>query len=406
MIIISSGQSCKRRESFKTYNNNSDNHDHHDQQQRADHGENFVPGSEDAPNLAPQPLDHFKRGYRERTNQRDRDLQNHGNHDGGQSGNNNNINNMGNGNGVGNNNSADGGPRHDSSRYNNNKVEGNNKGGEGPMPPRFSGVVNGSYNGGGRGNGGTVNRNSSYGGGGNRGGDGDDYPRRGRGERSFGGERGRGGRGRGGGRDSGSPYRGGDSGGSGFRGGGRGGDYRRPSFHGDRDDRGGGRGGGAQIIMGLDIQALVDRLVRPGCDVFRELGVTRQSHMAVFQSGKAVTAIISNLARRRNLRIANAVWEWMDFIGIEKNTFHYNSMISACEKVRDYNKALRLLDEMKEKKVPKNEVTYVHYTASVCRFVLFGNMHDSVSYRNFFISAFSQCRRCFICFLLLIHLEH
>ena len=110
--------------------------------------------------------------------------------------------------------------------------------------------------------------------------------------------------------------------------------------------------------MGLDIQALVDRLVRPGCDVFRELGVTRQSNMAVFASGKAVTAIISNLARRRNLRIANAVWDWIDYIGIEKNTFHYNSMISACEKVRDYNKALRLLDEMKEKKVAKNEVTF------------------------------------------------
>lgn len=109
--------------------------------------------------------------------------------------------------------------------------------------------------------------------------------------------------------------------------------------------------------MGLDIQALVDRLVRPGCDVFRELGITRESHMAVFQSGKAVTAIISNLARRRNLRIANAVWDWIDYIGIEKNTFHYNSMISACEKVRDYKKALRLLDEMKAKKVAKNEVT-------------------------------------------------
>jgi pentatricopeptide repeat protein len=70
-----------------------------------------------------------------------------------------------------------------------------------------------------------------------------------------------------------------------------------------------------------------------------------------------VTAIISNLARRRNLRIANAVWDWIDSIGIDKNTFHYNSMISVCEKVRDYAKALRLLDEMKERKVAKNEVT-------------------------------------------------
>ena len=193
-----------------------------------------------------------------------------------------------------------------------------------------------------------------------------------------------GGRGRGG-RDSGSDrYQHRDSfrdDGRGGRGSGRGGDHRggRSSFYGgDREDRGGpgGRGGGGQqIIMGLDIQALVDRLVRPGCDVFRELDNTREGHMTVFNSGKAVTAIISNLARRRNLRIANGVWDWIDYIGIEKNTFHYNSMISACEKVRDYNKALRLLDEMKEKKVSKNEVTYVYLIMQKwvnCDFVCFG----------------------------------
>lgn len=33
-------------------------------------------------------------------------------------------------------------------------------------------------------------------------------------------------------------------------------------------------------------------------------------------------------------------------------------MISVCEKVRDYNKALRLLAEMSDKKVAKNEVTF------------------------------------------------
>jgi pentatricopeptide repeat protein len=109
--------------------------------------------------------------------------------------------------------------------------------------------------------------------------------------------------------------------------------------------------------MGLDVQALVDRLCRQGNDVFRELDAAREEHIAVFQSGKAVTAIISNLARRRNLRLASTVWDWIDSVGIKKNTFHYNSMISVCEKVRDYHKALKLLDEMKEKKVPKNEVT-------------------------------------------------
>lgn len=38
-------------------------------------------------------------------------------------------------------------------------------------------------------------------------------------------------------------------------------------------------------------------------------------------------------------------------------SFHCNYMISVCEKVRDYNKALQLLDEMQLKGVEKNEVT-------------------------------------------------
>lgn len=109
--------------------------------------------------------------------------------------------------------------------------------------------------------------------------------------------------------------------------------------------------------MGLDVQALVDRLCRPHCHVFQELDAAREDHLAVFQSGKAVTAIISNLARRRNIKLASTVWDWIDSVGIKKNTFHYNSMISVCEKVRDYKRALRLLDEMKQKSVPKNEVT-------------------------------------------------
>eukprot|EP00957_Ditylum_brightwellii_P187828 14301524-Ditylum_brightwellii.AAC.1 len=42
---------------------------------KPDHGENYVPGSEAAPdNLAPQPLDHFKRGYKERAELREREM--------------------------------------------------------------------------------------------------------------------------------------------------------------------------------------------------------------------------------------------------------------------------------------------------------------------------------------------
>ena len=162
--------------------------------------------------------------------------------------------------------------------------------------------------------------------------------------------------------------------------GGGGGSGRRYSSSYDRRgsgvDRGEDHGGRGQVIMGLDVQALVERLCRPGYDVFAELDATREDHLAIFQSGKAVTAIISNLARRRKLKIALAVWDWIDSVGIKKNTFHYNSMISVCEKVRDYTKALKLLDEMREKNIDKNEVTYVWMECRPC------SRHFSVSNLN------------------------
>ena len=138
------------------------------------------------------------------------------------------------------------------------------------------------------------------------------------------------------------------------RGGGRGG--RRGSYHG-----GGHHGGGSHIIKGMDIQALVDRLQRANnqAGVAHELELAREKHREVFESGKALTAIISSVARRRNMNLAKAIWDWIDHVGIPKNTFHYNSMISACEKVKDYRKALNLMNEMKEKNIAKNEVTYV-----------------------------------------------
>jgi len=110
--------------------------------------------------------------------------------------------------------------------------------------------------------------------------------------------------------------------------------------------------------MGLDVNRLCDRLTLPGNDVYRELDEAMKENHFVFKSGKALTAVISNLARRRNLRVANSVWSWMDKASIDKNTFHYNSMISCCEKVRDYNRALRLMEEMSSRVVAKNEVTF------------------------------------------------
>ena len=147
----------------------------------------------------------------------------------------------------------------------------------------------------------------------------------------------------------------------GGRGGGGGGGYR------------GGGGGGPHIIKGMDIQALVDRLQRAPnqAGVGRELEIARDKHREVFDSGKALTAIISSVARRRNMQLARAIWDWIDHIGIPKNTFHYNSMISACEKVKDYRRALQLLDEMRANNIAKNEVTYVSIRGRTERFSIF-----------------------------------
>ena len=114
------------------------------------------------------------------------------------------------------------------------------------------------------------------------------------------------------------------------------------------------------ILQGLDINALVDRLtskLNNKAALFADLDRTRIENRSVFDSGKALTALISIAARRKNIGLGHAAWDWMDHAGIAKNTFHYNSMISVTEKARDYQHALALLQEMKERNIKKNEVT-------------------------------------------------
>lgn len=116
------------------------------------------------------------------------------------------------------------------------------------------------------------------------------------------------------------------------------------------------------ILQGLDINGLVDRLdplINNKVALFAELDRTREENLQVFDSGKALTALISIAARRKNIGLGHAAWDWMDRVGIAKNTFHYNSMISVAEKARDYQHALALLQEMKDRNIKKNEVTYV-----------------------------------------------
>jgi pentatricopeptide repeat protein len=109
----------------------------------------------------------------------------------------------------------------------------------------------------------------------------------------------------------------------------------------------------------FDVVQLVDHLCHQGCNLVETLDRAKDNFSSSFLSGKALTAILSNLARRRKMGIALSVWEWMDERRIEKNVYHYNSLISVCEKVKDYQRALRLLEEMEHRGIPKNEVTYV-----------------------------------------------
>lgn len=108
---------------------------------------------------------------------------------------------------------------------------------------------------------------------------------------------------------------------------------------------------------GFDAIRLVDALCCPGCNLVEALDRAKEDFSASFQSGKALTAILSNLARRRKIGLALNLWNWMDQRGIDKNVYHYNSLISVCEKMKDNQRALSLLEEMERRGIQKNEVT-------------------------------------------------
>jgi pentatricopeptide repeat protein len=107
----------------------------------------------------------------------------------------------------------------------------------------------------------------------------------------------------------------------------------------------------------FDAAYFADVICRPGCNVMLELDRARDANPGNFSTGKPITAILSQLARRRKLGIASAVWDWMDGAGIEKNVYHYNTMISVAEKTKDQRRAMQLFHEMERRKIKKNEVT-------------------------------------------------
>ncbi|KAL7538497.1 hypothetical protein ACHAXR_009464, partial [Thalassiosira sp. AJA248-18] len=110
---------------------------------------------------------------------------------------------------------------------------------------------------------------------------------------------------------------------------------------------------------GFSMEEVVDRLCHPHTNVFEEMDHARNASPESFQSGRAITAILSQLGRRRQMRVAMQVWRWMESThGITRNVFHYNALINVCEKIKDWKGALDLLRQMDEESVPKNEITY------------------------------------------------
>lgn len=115
-------------------------------------------------------------------------------------------------------------------------------------------------------------------------------------------------------------------------------------------------------VLGLDINRLADQVsvhLKDPTALFAELDAARETHPEAFQSGRALSTLISVAARRKNIGLGWAAWDYMDHAKLEKNTFHYNSMIAITEKARNFRQAVQLLKEMKDKNVAKNEVTYV-----------------------------------------------
>lgn len=112
---------------------------------------------------------------------------------------------------------------------------------------------------------------------------------------------------------------------------------------------------------GFSMEKFVDRLCHPHTEsVYTALNHARATSPESFVSGRAITAILSQLGRRRQMRVAYQVWSWMDKTvpQIKKNVFHYNALINVCEKSKDWKGALDLLHQMDNNFVGKNEITY------------------------------------------------
>jgi|AntRauTorckE5430_2_1112549.scaffolds.fasta_scaffold04763_4 pentatricopeptide repeat protein len=95
-----------------------------------------------------------------------------------------------------------------------------------------------------------------------------------------------------------------------------------------------------------------------GVNIAEELDRMMNENPKAFKAGKSLTTILSLLARRRNMDAAMKVWSWMKSAKVQRSVFHYNSLISVCEKCKDWRMALDLMKEMDELRIEKNQITY------------------------------------------------
>lgn len=110
-------------------------------------------------------------------------------------------------------------------------------------------------------------------------------------------------------------------------------------------------------MQGFNASEWIDRLNNSHAHPNDTLSEAQSRYPDAFASGRAMTALIAAAARRRQIRLAYACWEFMDQARLEKNTFHYNAMISVSEKSKNLRQALDLLKEMDQRSIAKNEVT-------------------------------------------------
>lgn len=112
-------------------------------------------------------------------------------------------------------------------------------------------------------------------------------------------------------------------------------------------------------MSGLEINPFLDQLERSHdiSSIERMLDEARARYPDGFATGKAITALVSGCARRKNTRLAGTIWDWCKREDLELNTFHYNSMIAVAASDRKPQEAIKYLREMSDRGIAKNEVT-------------------------------------------------